>query len=196
MKKKIKYKNIAIYTIIIFALVFGIIPKQDAIKMINKFDLNNANISYSNNDNDTVKNENTNQELYKVVSVVDGDTFKIIYNQKEEKVRLIGIDTPESVHADKSKNTKYGKIASEYVKELLKSQNVKLEFDVSSKDKYGRLLAYVYLENGEMLNEKLLKEGYAQMATYPPNVKYVENFKKMQKQARENKVGFWKEDAF
>lgn len=196
MKKKIKYKNMVIYVIIIFALVFGIISKQDAIQIFSKFDLNNANISYSNNDNDTAKNENTNKELYKVVSVVDGDTFKIIYNQKEEKVRLIGVDTPESVHADKSKNTKYGKIASEYVKELLKSQNVKLEFDVSSKDKYGRLLAYVYLENGEMLNEKLLKEGYAQMATYPPNVKYVENFKKMQKQARENKVGFWKEDAF
>ena len=61
---------------------------------------------------------------------------------------------------------------------------------------YHKLLAYVYLENGEMLNEKLVKEGYAKVATYPPNVKYVEKFESLQKQARENKVGFWKEDVF
>lgn len=139
---------------------------------------------------------NIGQDSYKVISVADGDTFKINYNGKEEKVRLIGIDTPESVHPDKSKNTKYGKIASDYTKNLLENKTVKLEFDVSQTDKYGRLLVYAYLENGEMLNEKLLKEGYAQVATYAPNVKYADKFKTLQEEARKNKVGFWAEDIF
>lgn len=133
---------------------------------------------------------------YEVVSVTDGDTFEINYNGTKTKVRLIGVDTPESVHPDSKKNNEYGKQASNYTKSLLEGKTVKLEFDVSPTDKYGRLLAYVYLENGEMLNEKLLKEGYAQVATYPPNVKYVENFKDIQKEARENKVGFWAKDVF
>lgn len=133
---------------------------------------------------------------YEVISVTDGDTFEINYNGTKEKVRLIGVDTPESVHPNSKKNNEYGKQASNYTKNLLEEKIVKLEFDVSPRDKYGRLLAYVYLENGEMLNEKLLKEGYAQVATYPPNVKYVENFKDIQKEARENKVGFWAKDIF
>lgn len=133
---------------------------------------------------------------YEVIFVTDGDTFEINYNGTKEKVRLIGVDTPESVHPNSKKNNEYGKQASNYTKNLLEGKTVKLEFDVSPRDKYGRLLAYVYLENGEMLNEKLLKEGYAQIATYPPNVKYVENFKAIQKEARENKIGFWAKDAF
>lgn len=133
---------------------------------------------------------------YEVVSVTDGDTFEINYNGTKEKVRLIGVDTPESVHPNSKKNNEYGKQASNYTKSLLEGKIVKLEFDVSPRDKYGRLLAYVYLKNGEMLNEKLLKEGYAQVATYPPNVKYVEKFKAIQKEARENEVGFWAKDAF
>lgn len=133
---------------------------------------------------------------YEVVSVTDGDTFEINYNGTKTKVRLIGVDTPESVHPNSKKNNEYGEEASKYTKSLLEGKTVKLEFDVSPKDKYGRLLAYVYLENGEMLNEELLKEGYAQVATYPPNVKYVENFKAIQKEARENKVGFWSKSVF
>lgn len=139
------------------------------------------------------------QELagkYLVTEVVDGDTYKINYEGKEQKVRLIGVDTPESVHPDKTKNTKYGKEASNYVKQLIENKYISLEFDVSQTDKYGRLLAYVYLEDGEMLNVKLVKEGYAQVATYPPNVKYVETFKSLQEEARKNKVGFWKEEVF
>lgn len=143
-----------------------------------------------------IQTTNISEDSYKVISVTDGDTFKINYNGKETKVRLIGVDTPESVHPDKEKNTEYGKQASNYTKSLIENKTVKLEFDVSQTDKYGRLLAYVYLENGEMLNEKLVKEGYAKVATYPPNVKYVEKFESLQKQARENKVGFWKEDVF
>lgn len=139
---------------------------------------------------------NIEEGMYIVTSVVDGDTFKINYKGKEEKVRLIGVDTPESVHPNSSKNSEYGKIASNYTKDLIERKNIKLEFDVSQTDKYGRLLAYVYLENGEMLNEKLIKIGYAQVATYAPNVKYADKFKDLQEEARKNKVGFWEKDIF
>lgn len=128
--------------------------------------------------------------LYKVVRVVDGDTIVVDFNGKDEKVRLIGIDTPESVHPESSRNTDEGITASDFTKNLLSDKSVSLEFDVSERDKYGRLLAYVYLE-GEMVNKTLLQEGYAQVATYPPNVAYVDDFTELQRIARENEVGFW-----
>jgi len=115
-------------------------------------------------------------EKYKVLRVVDGDTFVIDYNGTEEKVRLIGIDTPESVHPDSDRNTAEGLTASDYTKSLLNGKSVELEFDVQERDKYGRLLAYACVD-GYMLNKKLLQDGYAVIATYPPNVKYVDEFK-------------------
>ena len=78
---------------------------------------------------------------------------------------------------------------------MLEGKEVRLEMDVQERDKYGRLLAYVYLEDSTFVNAELLKQGYAQVATYPPNVKYVELFVKLQKEARENKRGLWKEKA-
>ena len=128
--------------------------------------------------------------LYKVVRVVDGDTIVINFNGTDEKVRFIGVDTPESVHSNSDKNTEEGTIASDFTKELLSDKSVSLEFDVSERDRYGRLLAYVYLD-GEMINKTLLNEGYAKVATYPPNVAYVDEFTELQRIARENKVGFW-----
>lgn len=110
-----------------------------------------------------------------VLRVVDGDTFVVNYNGVEETVRLIGVDTPESVHPDSSKNTDAGFAASEFTTVYLTGKEVELEFDVQQRDQYGRLLAYAYLD-GEMFNEKLLKTGYANIATYPPNVKYVDRF--------------------
>ena len=112
---------------------------------------------------------------YDVIRVVDGDTFVVDFNGTEEKVRLIGIDTPESVHPDADKNTAAGVTASDYTKALLTGKSVELEFDVQERDKYGRLLAYAYLD-GYMLNKKLLEDGYAVVSTYPPNVKYVDEF--------------------
>lgn len=122
------------------------------------------------------KGSQTAANRYRVVRVVDGDTFVVDYNGKEEKVRLIGIDTPESVHPDADRNSAAGVTASEYTKSLLNGKSVELEFDVQQRDKYGRLLAYAYVD-GYMLNKKLLQDGYAVVATYPPNVRYVEEFK-------------------
>lgn len=114
-----------------------------------------------------------------VIRVIDGDTIVVNLDGKEETVRLIGVDTPESVHPNTSKNTDAGVAASAFSKMYLGNSTVELEFDVQERDKYNRLLAYVYCRNGEMFNEKLLRSGYASISTYPPNVKYVENFEEI-----------------
>lgn len=125
-----------------------------------------------------------------VVEIVDGDTIKIDYYGKIEKLRMIGIDTSESVHPNKKKNTRQGKTASNFTKQELLNKKIEVEFDVQKRDKYGRLLGYVYVD-GKMYNKTLLEEGYARLATYPPNVRYVDDFKEIQKQAQQNKKGFW-----
>ena len=135
----------------------------------------------------------TAKETVVVEKVVDGDTFWATFsNGESKKIRLIGIDTPESVAPDESRNTKEGEEASAYVKALLQSGDmVFLEYDAATEDKYGRTLAYVYLTNGEMLQDILLKDGYAKTMTVQPNVKYQEHFMKVQEEARENSIGFW-----
>ena len=107
--------------------------------------------------------------------MIDGDTIVVNYNGNEEKVRMIGVDTPESVHPDSSKNTEAGVSASEYTKKHLEGKRVELEFDVQQRDQYGRLLAYVWVD-GKMYNKTLLEDDIANLATYPPNVKYVDEF--------------------
>lgn len=131
----------------------------------------------------------------KVVRVVDGDTIVVDLNGTQEKVRLIGIDTPESVHPDASRNVEYGSVASAFTKSQLEGQSVTLEMDVQERDQYGRILAYVYI-GGKMFNKTLLEEGHAQVATYPPNVKYVDDFLAIQKQAQAEKVGLWAIEPF
>ena len=128
---------------------------------------------------------------YKVTKIVDGDTIDVSINKRTVRVRLIGVDTPESVHPDKSMNTPEGKEASKYTKSLLKGKKVYLEYDVTNEDTYGRTLAYVYLENGTMVNRLLLEKGMARVYTVQPNSKYADEFYEAQVTAREHKVGFW-----
>lgn len=157
-----------------------------------------TNIFDSSKYEDNIKETNsptestTQQNLVDVVRVVDGDTIVVDLNEKQEKVRFLLIDTPESVHRDASKNTEFGKIASDFTKNLLENQKVSLEFDVAERDRYGRLLAYVYLDD-EMINETLLKEGMAKVTVFQPNVKYVDRFRELEKEARDNKIGIWKD---
>ena len=125
----------------------------------------------------------------RVIRVVDGDTVEVNIQGTKEKVRLIGVDTPETVHPTIGEEP-YGREASDFTKEKLTDQTVELEFDVEERDRYGRLLAYVWLD-GEMFNEVLLSDGYAQIATYPPNVRYVERFQTAQQEAREAERGLW-----
>lgn len=131
--------------------------------------------------------------FFKVTKIVDGDTFWADNgSEKGFKVRLIGIDAPETRNVFKKKKGYYGKEAKTYLSNLLEGQSVKLECDVDSLDQYGRTLAYVYMTNGTFVNAELVKNGYAMVMTVPPNVKYSEEFVSYQKIARENNKGLWK----
>jgi micrococcal nuclease len=124
----------------------------------------------------------------RVSKVVDGDTIDVLISGQTEKVRLIGIDTPEVYGGVEC----FGLEASAFTKSLLPvGTPVVLEKDVSERDSWDRLLSYVYLPDGRMLNEVLVAEGYAQVATYPPDVKYQERFLGAQRIARELCLGLW-----
>ncbi len=127
----------------------------------------------------------------RVTRVVDGDTVEISPAiDGIEDVRLIGVDTPETRDPDCGVQP-YGDVASAFTKAQLSGQQVELEFDVEKTDRYNRLLAYVYPSDGTMFNETLLEEGYAQVATFPPNVKYVDRFLAAQEEARVAALGMW-----
>lgn len=130
----------------------------------------------------------SNKQTVKVIRVIDGDTIEI---EGGQKVRYIGIDTPETVHPSKPVQC-YGKEASDKNKELVEGKTVELEKDISETDKYGRLLRYVWIEN-LLINEFLVQEGYAQSSSYPPDIKYQESFLEAQKKAREEGKGLWGE---
>jgi micrococcal nuclease len=141
----------------------------------------------------------------KVLYVIDGDTLKIMYDGKKQSIRLIGIDTPESrknskAFKDSRRSSRdinaiisQGKIAKKYVKGLVKKgDKIKIEFDVEKRDRYHRLLGYVYLPDGRMLNDIIIRNGYASPLTIPPNVKYRGRFSKSYKFARSHRLGLWK----
>lgn len=121
-----------------------------------------------------------------VERVIDGDT---IITDEGERIRYIGIDTPETVHPSKPVEF-FGEEASKKNKEFVEGKTVELEFDIEELDRYDRTLAYIWLGD-EMINAKLLVEGYAQISTYPPNVRYVDYFLSLQEEARVNLVGLW-----
>ena len=104
-----------------------------------------------------------------VARVIDGDTIQL---DDGRKVRLIGVDTPETVHPQKEVEY-YGKEASDFTKSMLEGKEVYLEYDIQPTDKYGRTLAYIWLSDGTLFNELLVLKGFAQVATFPPNVKGV-----------------------
>ncbi|RFU69954.1 nuclease [Bacillus sp. V59.32b] len=130
--------------------------------------------------------------LATVVKVVDGDTVKIkMDNGQEETVRLLLIDTPETVHPSKPVQP-YGKEASQFAKKLMPAgSHIEVEPGIGERDKYGRLLAYFYV-NGESVNKKLLENGLARVAyVYAPNTKYIDEFRELQEQARQKELGIW-----
>lgn len=136
--------------------------------------------------------KNTVGTFYKVTKVTDGDTIHIDMEGTDEKVRLIGINTPETVDPRKKVEC-FGKEASDRMKDLAEGKIVRLEHDDSQslRDAYGRLLAYVYLEDGQMLNRKMIAEGYAYEYTYMTPYKYRQEFKELQNIARAAGRGLW-----
>ncbi|MBI3616217.1 MAG: thermonuclease family protein [Candidatus Omnitrophica bacterium] len=122
-----------------------------------------------------------------VQRAVDGDTVLLSMG---ERVRYIGVDTPELHHPRKPVQF-YGREAMEFNRNLVEGKSVRLEFDVERYDKYNRLLAYVYLPDGTFVNAELVRQGYARLMTIPPNVKHAELFRKLQAEAREAGRGLW-----
>lgn len=150
------------------------------------------------------KSVSADDKLYYVERVVDGDTLKL---SNGERVRLIGLDTPEVHYSDKllsdSKRDgrdiqaiqELGREAAGFTKSLVKGKKVRLEFDVEKRDKYNRLLAYIYLQDGTFVNAEIIKAGYGKTMTIPPNVKYAGYFLKLQEEARQNNKGLWDESS-
>ena len=139
--------------------------------------------------------EATTETYLRVVRVIDGDTFVVEDDTQKNgrKVRLIGIDAPESRKTDHEDVQFYGKEAKEFLKHFLEGRSVRLEYDVSPKDQYGRTLAYAYLQDGTFLNAYLIQQGYANVMTIPPNVAFADTFALLQREAREANRGMWGE---
>ena len=128
------------------------------------------------------------EEGIRVTWVVDGDTIEI---EGGTRIRYIGIDTPEYFNSTGAVSCS-GKEALEKNKQLVFGKNVTLEKDVSEKDQFGRLLRYVWID-GEMVNEILVREGYARAIGFPPDEKYQERFIEAERKSREEGKGFWGE---
>lgn len=144
--------------------------------------------------NESTDSAQVDQKLVPVVKVVDGDTIDVMIDGQKKSVRMIGINTPETVDPRRPVQC-FGVEASNETKRLLTGKKVLLTKDVSETDKYDRILRLVYLplDDGQMLfvNDYLVRQGFANNYTYPPDIKFDEQFKLAEQEARENKRGLW-----
>ena len=133
---------------------------------------------------------------YKVSKVIDGDTIDVLINNKSVKVRVIGINTPETVDPRRPVQC-FGREASDHAKSILTNQMVQLEPDLtqSDKDKYSRLLRYVFLPDGKDYGLIMIKEGYAYEYTYELPYKFQKEYKAAQNEAENLKVGLWSDNS-
>jgi len=133
-----------------------------------------------------------NDGSYPVAKVVDGDTIDVMVNSEKVRVRLIGLDTPEIVDPRKPVQC-FGKEASDKAKQILTGTSVRLEMDPSQDtyDKYGRLLAYAFLQDGTNFDKYMIAEGYGHEYTYNLPYKYQKEFRAAEKKARDEKKGLW-----
>jgi micrococcal nuclease len=126
-------------------------------------------------------------DYYLVTRAVDGDTIVLA---TKDRVRLIGVDTPELHHPRKPVQY-YGEEAYRFTQKIVEGKTVRLEYDWQRRDRYGRLLAYVYLPDGTFLNSELIRQGYGHAYTKYP-FKYLDEFRKLEREARETGKGLWK----
>ena len=139
--------------------------------------------------------ESGSEETARVVRVVDGDTIRVELPSGEEAIRYIGIDTPESVKPGSAVEC-FAKRASAFNARLVEGERVRLVRDVEERDRYRRLLAYVYrARDGLFVNAELVRRGYATVATFPPNIAHEGEFKRLARSARLSGRGLWSECA-
>jgi len=128
----------------------------------------------------------------RVIRIVDGDTIKVRVGGRAERLRYIGIDTPETKKPDTPVQC-YGHEASDRNAKLVDGEQVRLRFDVERRDRFGRLLAYVYrVRDGLFVNAALVAGGYAQTLTIPPNVAHADLFRRLAREARQAGRGLWR----
>jgi len=179
MKKPFMIKKSGIFVLLIFIIIaFPVtyLIRENTLNNSNKVNLHNLLMVY-------------------VERVVDGDTIIVNVTDNNfglntrERVRLIGVDTPETVHPTREEEP-YGKEASDFTKENLEGRYVYLDFDIELRDRFGRVLAYVYTENGDHFNARLVKEGFGiAYLNYP--FKYMDEFSRYESQARQKRLGLW-----
>ena len=168
----------------------------------NETDINENNV-------ETVDNQETNLDAVKFVRTVDGDTIIVEDSTGANKrVRMIGIDTPESVAQEEERNNEYGVMASDYTKDLLsKAGTVYLEYDIDSDDQYDRVLAYVWLEDvddtfnvenikNSMVNAIIVENGYGIAKKYEPTVAHDDVLAELMAEANEENIGLWQYQGF
>lgn len=186
---KLNIKQIFLFASLLTLFVTGFISGQSQKKEVISDNNQNPSISISPSSNGLrVKSF--------VLKVVDGDTIDVLINGKSQAVRLIGIDTPEVVDPRKPVQC-FGEQASQKAKSILGGKNIFLESDPSQrdKDKYQRLLRYIYLEDGTNFNLMMIMQGFAHEYTYNLPYKYQSEFKAAQKTARQKGIGLWSPDT-
>ncbi len=187
-------KNIIISILtIIIVIVLILLSKRVLFK-----DNSNLNNTYNDNLNNYSKTSDLELTEAKVTKIIDGDTIWVDINGKEFKIRLIGINCPEYT----TKIEPYGKEATEFTTKYLTNKTVYLQTDISDKDKYDRLLRYVWLEKIDEINEEniknylfnaiIVKEGLAKSNYYKPNITLQTYLEELEKEAKSNKIGMWK----
>lgn len=123
-----------------------------------------------------------------VTWVIDGDTIDVEIDGEEFRVRYIGIDTPE-------RDEPFYEQASAFNRDLVAGETVILVKDVSDTDRYGRLLRYIYLQDGTFVNREIVANGFGRLVTYPPDVSYADEFRRLQFEARSAELGMWALEA-
>ena len=213
-KKKWKQINIVLGVIVAALIVYSVIPRGSTSPVQNEKtpgtgflyqpdnqpEISDSPVSDTGTENDEEKpivtpSSRRITEYFQCTRVIDGDTFECEDSDTKLTVRMIGIDTPESVAPEESgkTNTEEGKIVSQYVADMLTGKRVYLEFDEDRTDEYGRTLAYVFLDvmGKQFINEILISEGYAQCMEIEPNTRYAGLFEQTEQEARINNAGFW-----
>lgn len=178
-------KSVLVGTILLAIAFFCGLFKIDLSKCLEDLTNNLENIT-------TVSSTSSDKEVVELVKCVDGDTATFKINGKNKKVRFLGIDTPESVHPYKEVE-EYGKDASEYTCNILKNANLlelSYELNLSKTDKYGRILAWVFADD-ELVQEKLLSIGYAEVKYVYAKYSKLDLLYKAQNKAKKNKLGMW-----
>lgn len=134
--------------------------------------------------------------FYPVSRIVDGDTFWVDDgSEKGMKVRLTGVDAPETRNSRNKVKDAFGDKSTRYLTDLIAGKRVRLEYDIDTLDQYGRTLAYVYLGDGTFVNASMVRNGYATVMTTPPNVRYADTFVELAEKARKRNRGLWNEEV-